>query len=143
MNPLANCIALLLLFAVFRCDLLLQHTDVEKIHHFSVLHGLPAPTHVYGNYYAIPTLTSASDLAYKASLHGIAIEEAAPLPFSFGTLLGFRPPKNGKPYAGRSGLLEGEKSDAGWEVPLTPNNGIHLNLTGLAERGIDGRGVTV
>ena len=143
MNAFLKLFVIVAIVATAYSDLLLQHTDVEKIHHFAVLHGLPAPAHVHGNYYAIPTLTPAAELAYKASLHGIAIEEAAPLPFSFGPLLGFRPPKNGKTYAGRIGLLEGEKSDAGWEIPLTANNGIHLNLTGLAERGIDGRGVTI
>lgn len=143
MNTIIKIVALFTLFSILNGDLLLQHTDVEKIHHFATLHGLPDPTHVHGNYYAIPTLTHASELLYKASLHNIVIEQADPLPFSYGALLHFRPPKHGKTYAGRELLLEDEKSDAGWEIPLTPNNGIHLNLTGLAERGIDGRGVTV
>ena len=126
------------LVACISCDLLLQHTDIDKLHQFTALNGLPAPTHVHGNYYAVLTTAPAADLAHKAALHDMAIEDAPPLPFAFGAQLGFRPPPS------RSKLVDRAiSSNVGWELPLSANNGIHLNLSGLVERGIDGRGITI
>lgn len=131
-------LAILLLLHGTRSDLLLQHADATVLHEFAALHGLPEPDHLHGSYYAVPTTSPAAELAHKAAMHGVLIEDADPLPFSYGAKLAFRPTPSSTPYTSR--VLS---PNAGWELPLTPGSGIHLNLTGLSERGIDGRGVRV
>ena len=127
-----------LLLILARADLLLQHADAGRIEQFAALSGLPPPTHVHGNYYAILTNSPAADLAHRAAQHDMLLEDANPLPFAVGAQLGFRPPPSRSRFADRA-----LSTNVGWELPLTPNAGIHLNLTGLAERGIDGRGTSI